>query len=269
MDLGLRRNQLGQDAAEPERVLAELRSHPVVTAGRRVALVEDQVDDLEHRRQTGREIVSARQLEGDPGLGERALGADDPLGDGRLRDEERARDLLGGQPSEQAQREGNPRLDGENRMAGDEHQAQEIIADVVVDRLVEVRRGDFSLDLHLATDLLVLALEPLVAAQEVDGTMLRGGHEPGARIVRNARPRPPLEGGHQGLLRDLLGEADVAHHPRQPGDEPGRLDPPDCVDGALWFGSRQGGRSQQVLPPTQGRRCARRYRRCVSIFLRS
>src|SRR5882724_13113596 len=96
--------------------------------------------------------------------------------------------------------------------------------------------------------------------------MLRGGHEPGARVVRDTCLRPPLERGHQGLLRELLGETDVAHHPRQTGDETGRLDPPDRVYGMLRIGSRQGDRSQHVLPPAQGRK---RYRRCVSIFLRS
>ena len=43
--------QLGQDPAQPQRLLAELRPQPVLARGRRVALVEDEVDDLEHRRQ--------------------------------------------------------------------------------------------------------------------------------------------------------------------------------------------------------------------------
>ena len=63
--------------------------------------------------------------------------------------------------------------------------------------------------------------------------MLRGGHEPGARVVRDARLRPLLERGDQRVLRELFGQADVAHDPRQAGDEPGRLDPPDRVDRAM------------------------------------
>ena len=39
--------------AHPERVLAQLGPQPVDAAGRRVALVEDQVDDLQHRAQPG------------------------------------------------------------------------------------------------------------------------------------------------------------------------------------------------------------------------
>ena len=42
--------------------------------------------------------------------------------------------------------------------------------------------------------------------------------------------RPLLERGHQGILGKVLGNADVAHHPRQPGNEPWRLDSPDRID---------------------------------------
>ena len=165
VDLRLLRSELGQDAPEPQRVLAERGPHPVVAGGRRVALVEDEVDDLEHRRQAGGELGSARDLEGDALLGEGPLGPDDALGDGRLRDEERARDLLGRQAAEQAERERDARLGREHRMAGREHEAQEVVADVVVERGVEIRRGHLLLGLELATELLVLALEQLVPAQ--------------------------------------------------------------------------------------------------------
>ncbi len=83
----------------------------------------------------------------------------------------------------------------------------------------------------------MLALEPRVSAEVINGTMLGGGHEPGARIVRNARLRPLLERGDQSILREVLGKADIAHDPRQAGDEPGRLDPPDRVDRAMCIGS--------------------------------
>ena len=84
----------------------------------------------------------------------------------------------------------------------------------------------------------MLALEQRVAAEEVDRAVLGGGHQPGARVVRDARLRPLLERGDESILRELLGEADVAHHPREPGDESGRLDPPDGVDRAMCVGSR-------------------------------
>jgi len=74
VDLGLLRHERGEDAAEAERLVAEPRPHPVVARGRRVALVEHEVDDLEHRRQAGGELGSAADLERHVRLGERPLG---------------------------------------------------------------------------------------------------------------------------------------------------------------------------------------------------
>ena len=145
-DLRLLRHELGQDAAEPQRLLAQRGPHPVVAGGRRVALVEDEVDDLEHRRQPAGAIVPARDLERHARLGQGPLGAHDALGDRRLRHQERARDLLGGQPAEQAQRERDARLGREHRMAGGEHEAQQVVADVVVERGVEIGPAGLLLD---------------------------------------------------------------------------------------------------------------------------
>jgi hypothetical protein len=51
--------------------------------------------------------------------------------------------------------------------------------------------------------------------------MLGGGHEPGARVVRDARLRPLLKRGDESILRQVLGKADVTHDAREPSDEPG------------------------------------------------
>ena len=72
--------------------------------------------------------------------------------------QERARDLLGRQTSEQAERERNARLGREHRMTGDEDEAQQVVADVVVEGRVEIRHGHL-FRLELATEFLVLALE--------------------------------------------------------------------------------------------------------------
>ena len=91
--------------------------------------------------------------------------------------------------------------------------------------------------------LLVLAFEALVSAPEINGTMFRSGHEPGARVVRDARRRPLLERGDESILCKLLGETDVAHDSRETRDNPGGLDPPDRVDRTMCIGSRHGYRS--------------------------
>ena len=85
VDLRLARHQPGEDAAEAQGVLAQLRAHPVVAGRRRVALVEDQVDDLEHGRQArARSSAPCGDLERNARVGERLLGPDDALRDRRL-----------------------------------------------------------------------------------------------------------------------------------------------------------------------------------------
>jgi hypothetical protein len=48
--------------------------------------------------------------------------------------------------------------------------------------------------------------------------MLRGGHQPSTGIVRNARLRPPLEGGNESFLRQLLGQTDIADDASEASD---------------------------------------------------
>src|SRR5207253_2498726 len=123
--------ELRQDPAEAQGVLAQRRSHPVVAGGRRVALVEHEVDHLEHRGEAGGEIGPAGDLEGDARRRERALGPDDALRDGGLRDQESPRDLVGREAAEQSERERGTGLGREHRMTGREHEAQEIVADSI------------------------------------------------------------------------------------------------------------------------------------------
>ena len=57
--LGLLRRQLGQDAAEPERLLAQRRPDPVLAGRGRVALVEDEVDRPRARTRAARAASAA------------------------------------------------------------------------------------------------------------------------------------------------------------------------------------------------------------------
>ena len=123
-------------------------------------------------------------------------------------------------------------------MAGGEHKAQEIVANLIVERGIEIGLRKILLNLKLITELLMLSFEQLVAAEKIDGSMLRGGHEPGAGIVRDARLWPLIERCNEGLLREVLGYADVAHHAGETGDQLRLLDPPDCIDSAVYVGSR-------------------------------
>jgi len=129
-------------------------------------------------------------------------------------------------------------------MTSSEYQAQEVVADVIVDRVVEIRHLRPSL--KLVCELFVLARQHLVSAQVIERAMLGSGHEPGARVMRHARLRPLLERGHEGILREFFGHADVANDARQTGNEPGRLDPPDRFDHAMYIGSRHCYRSHHL-----------------------
>ena len=59
-------------------------------------------------------------------------------------------------------------------MAGSEHEAQEIVANMIVERGIEIGLRRLLLDLKLVTELLMFSFEQLVAAEEIDRSMLRG-----------------------------------------------------------------------------------------------
>src|SRR5262249_30683294 len=240
----------GEDADEPQRLLTELRPHPVVAGGRRIALVEDEIDDRQHRGETGGKLLAARHLERHARLAQGALSAHDALLDGRLRHEEGAGNLLRGQSAQQAERQRRARLWREDRVAGDEDEAEEIVANVV-ERRVEVWRCVL-LDLQLVTELGVLAVGELVAAEEIDRPMLGGGHQPGARLFGHAWPGPFLDRSAQRVLGKLLSNADIAHHAREAGNELRLLDPEHRLDGAMRIGRRHGDRFSISTWPGQG-----------------
>ena len=76
------RPSLCEDALRLGRILAERGPYPIISRGRRVALVKDEVDNFEHRGEAGGQLCSARHFERNARLAERSLGTDDALGDG-------------------------------------------------------------------------------------------------------------------------------------------------------------------------------------------
>ncbi len=196
-----------------------------------------EIDDFEHGGEPRGAIEAGGDFEGNVRFGERALGAHDALRDGGLRSEKGAGDLRRGEAAEQAKGERDARLRREHGMAGDEDEAEQIVFDVAVgsagERGGEVGEGALLLFFQLAGELFVLALDARVAAQQIDGAMLGGGHEPRAGILRHAGLRPLLECGDQRVLRQLFGDADIAHDARQAGDDARRLHAPHGVDGAI------------------------------------
>jgi hypothetical protein len=62
-------------------------------------------------------------------------------------------------------------------------------------------------------ELVLLACVQRRLAQPVKRTVLGGGHQPSARVVGHAGLGPVFERGDQRVLRQLFGQADVAHQP--------------------------------------------------------
>jgi hypothetical protein len=123
---------------------------------------------------------------------------------------------------------------------------------MVVERGIEIGHGALLLGLEFVAQLLVLPVEQLVSAQQVDGSALGSSHEPGAGIVGDADLRPALERDQERVLCEVLGDADITHHAGEAGDQLRRFDAPDGIDGAMGLGGGHGYQSGHAPPPVQG-----------------
>ncbi len=233
MDLGLRRQEPGQDPPEPHRLVTEPGLRPAGPAGRGVPLVEDQVEHAEHRAEPLGRLRRGGQRELGAGRGEGPLGADDPLGGGRLRDQERAPDLRRAQAAQQPQGQRDPALHGQDRVRRREDQPQQVVAEVVVegvdDRLLAVALAL----LGVTAEQRQLLRIPRAPPQQVDRPVLRGRPQPPARVGGHAVTGPLLQGDDQGVLGQLLGQPEVTDQPGEARDEPRRLDAPDRFEDPL------------------------------------
>ena len=192
--------------------------HPVVARGRRVALVEDEVDRPPApttggpRGSAPRGTSNGTRASASVRLARTIRWAIVASGTRKAR----AISSVVRPPS--SRRVSATRASVESTgMAGREHQPQQVVADVVVERGVEIRRGGAPPASSSWPSSLVLALEQLAPAEVVDGPVLGRGHQPGARVVRDARLRPLLERGDQRVLGQLLGQ-----RPRRARCAPGR-----------------------------------------------
>jgi hypothetical protein len=128
-------------------------------------------------------------------------------------------------------------LGRQHRVAGGEDQAQQVVADFIGARRIQpidkIGHDQGLLRFEFMADLLVFDQQHLGAAQVVQSAVLAGGHEPGARVGGHAVARPMLQRRHQGVLRQLLGQADVAHQPRHASDDLGAFTAPNFFNGTV------------------------------------
>ena len=210
MHLRLVGHQLGERPAEPDRLRREL------AAAGRIALVEDQVDDREHRVEPLGQQVLGRHPEGDPGGLDLALRPHEPLRHRRLGDQERARDLAVLSPPSVRSVSATC---ASGASAGWQHGEHEL--EPLVGERRRVHRDPPALG---ALEQVGLRGERAIAPDAVDRPVPCGRHQPGARVGGYAVARPTLRGDRERLLRGFLGEVEVAEEADQ-----GREDAPPLV----------------------------------------
>jgi hypothetical protein len=215
--LRLARHQPGQRPRQPDRLRAQLRPDHARARGRAVALVEQQVQHGQHPGRALGEEAGGRHPVRDRRVADLALGADDPLRHRGLGHQQRAGDLGGSQPGQRPQRERDPRLERQGRVAAGEDEPEPVIADAVVAGRREVPAGR----LGRLQQRRLAQLGGLVraAAEHVDRTVAGGGGQPGAGAGGHAVAFPRLQGAGERVLRALLGQVPVAGDRDQGGDD--------------------------------------------------
>ncbi|CAI7655180.1 unnamed protein product [Penicillium discolor] len=236
------RLQRGEHPRQPDGLVAQLRPHPLRTAAGRVRFVEDEIEHPKDRAEPRRMLLPRRQLERRARGRQRLLRAHDPLLHGRRGDEEGAGDLLTRQTAHDPQRQRDLRLPGEHRVARDEEKAQHVVVHGirVPRQLVPLRLLLF----QVVRDQRQTVVQPLAAAPSVHRLPLRHGRQPRGGVLRHALGGPLPQRGDQGLLREILGQAEVADHPRQCADDARGLDAPHGRDRPLGRLLRGGGRAR-------------------------
>ena len=203
--------QLDDQPAEANRFGRQVVARQRLPRRGRVPFVEDQVDHVQDAVESIGQIGARRDLVRDPRVADLPLGADDALRDGRRRAEERARDLLGRQAADLAQRQRDPRVRRERRMAAGEDEAQPIVLhDVLLDRPVGGRRHAAlrasrrsASSPSDASNRAPAPIRSIALKRPAETSQVRG-------LAGHAVPRPLLHGRGEGVVQRLLGEIEVA-----------------------------------------------------------
>jgi len=133
------------------------------------------------------------------------FGAYEALCHCRLGNEKRARDLVRLETAERAQRQREPRLERERRVAAREDEAEPLVRNRgrVVHLVVRLCRFEPRQQIRLS-------LQVLLSPQSIDCTIPCHRHEPTGRVRGLALSRPALECDGDGVLKGVLGEVEVA-----------------------------------------------------------
>jgi hypothetical protein len=232
--LGLRQ-QLDQQAPEPNRLARQVVARERLARRREVALVEDEVDDAQHAVEPLGELAAPRHLVGNARIADLAFRPHDALRHGRGRAEVRACDLLGGHAADLAQREGDLRVGRERRVAAGEDEPQPI----VLDALVLARRARVGDRLDLLGDVVEWHVEACAPANPVDRLEPPRRNQPRARVGRDAVARPLLDRGGERVVQGLLRDVEIAEQADERRQHATRFGAVDGFDGGERGGHRR------------------------------
>jgi hypothetical protein len=207
-DLAVVRQERVHRAREPQRLGHEVVALQVGADAARVALVEDQIEHVQHRAQAFLALALGGHGERHAGVLDLLLRAADALRHRRLGHEIRVRDLGRREPADGAQRKRDRGRRRQHRMAAHEEQQQRVVVLAglgVLGRRRELRVGRL-LPQHLG-----LAPAPRDLAAQLVGHAPRGDlDKPRPRVVGHALVGPLHRGGEQRFLHGVLGGREVA-----------------------------------------------------------
>ena len=191
-----------------------------------------QIDDGEHGLEARRHVFRRRDNVRNPRVSNLALRADQALRHGCRSRQESARDFVGIEAAEGAQREGHLRFERQSGMAAGEDQAEPIVGDFVRVIIRFLRLGDQSGG-GVGRQLFPVAS---LAADAVDDLVAGGLYDPGPGKIGDACLGPLVHGGGKGLLGALFGKVKIAHQANQGGHDEAPIGAVNCLDGRRCFG---------------------------------
>ena len=200
--------ELDEEAREPDRLTGEVAAHERLARGRRVALVEDEVERREDALEAPGELGARGHPVRDACAPDLPLGADEALGQRAFRNEKRARDLRRREAPERVQCERDARVQRQRRVRAREDEPEAVVGEF----FEQAVRGGRVHGLLLAQEGRLAREDPL-AAQAVERLVARGPDDPCAGTRRDALGRPALRGDHERLLHGLLGAIEVPDEP--------------------------------------------------------
>src|SRR4030095_15325283 len=158
----------GKNLRQPYRLAAELGPGQVGAAVRAGALVEEEVEDVEHAVEAAAQLVLRGNLDGDGLLANLTLRPYQTLGDGVALREEGRGDLVDAEAAHRLESEGDAGGRRKQRVAANEHHGELVVA----------QGGRLRRLLQPSVEAVELSSQRGFASQQVDGPISRHLEEP-------------------------------------------------------------------------------------------